>query len=298
VGLLYVALGAKYQVGEVKEVIRLAQLMIDTADGDARKGDLIIGSPMITAIMLRGLARACLGDPGWKDDVDRATTMVRDFDPTMRGLMALYKYSGLGSITLPDATALQETAELLEVTERSGDDLALACARFVRGLILVRQGGPQRAEGFELLAQARESAARERFTMAVIEFIDLEVAKEKAGTGDVDGAIEIARAVAEAEFDNGESIIRAPAVRVLVESLLQRGADDDVREAQAAMDKLAAIPTDPDFVVYELSLLRLNALLARAHGDEAGYRNYADRYRRMATLLRLEGEMALAEAMT
>jgi adenylate cyclase len=59
VGLLYVSLGAKYQVGEVKEVIRLAQLMIDTADGDPRKGDLIIGSPMITAIMLRGLrARA------------------------------------------------------------------------------------------------------------------------------------------------------------------------------------------------------------------------------------------------
>jgi adenylate cyclase len=296
--LLYVALGAKYQVGEVKEVIRLAQLMIDAADGDARKGDLIIGSPMITAIMLRGLSRACLGDPGWKDDVDRATTMVRDFDPTMRGLMALYKYSGLGSFTLPDATALQETAELLEVTDRSGEDLALQCARFVRGVILVRQGDPQRAEGFELLAQARESAARERFTMGVIEFIDLEVAKEKARTGDVDGAIEIARAVTEAEFDSGESIIRAPAVRVLVESLLQRGADDDLREAQAAMDQLAAIPTDPDFVVYKLSLLRLNALLARAHGDEAAYRNYADRYRQMATSHRLEGEMALAEAMT
>jgi len=109
---------------------------------------------------------------------------------------------------------------------------------------------------------------------------------------------EYARAVTEAEFDSGESIIRAPAVRVLVESLLQRGADDDLREAQAAMDKLAAIPTDPDFVVYELSLLRLNALLARANGDEAGYRDYADRYRRMATSLRLEGEMALAEAMT
>jgi len=71
-----------------------------------------------------------------------------------------------------------------------------------------------------------------------------------------------------------------------------------LREAQAAMDKLAAIPTDPDFVVYELALLRLNALLARANGDEAGYRDYADRYRRMATSLRLEGEMALAEAMT
>jgi adenylate cyclase len=298
VGLLYVALGAKYQVGEATEVLRLAQLMIDTADGDAKMGDLIIGSPLITAITLRGLARGCLGDRGWRDDVDRATAMVRDFDPTMRGLMMLYKYSGIGTSIRFDATALQETAELLEVTERCGDELAVACARFVRGLTLVRQGGPQRAEGFELLAQARESAARERFTMVVIEFIDLEVAKEKARTGDVDGAVEIARVIVEREFDSGETISRAPAVSVLVELLLQRGTDDDLREAQAAVDRLAAVPTEPGYIVYEISLLRLRALLARAHGDEAGYRDYADRYRRMATSLRFEGHMALAEAMT
>jgi adenylate cyclase len=298
VGLLYVALGAKYQVGEATEVIRLAQRMIDAADGDASKGDLIIGSPLITAIMLRGLARGCLGDRGWKDDVDRATAMVRDFDPTMRALMMLYKYSGMGTATVPDATALLETAELLEVTERSGDYLALACAQFVRGLTLVEAGGPQRTEGFELLTQAREAAARERFTMAVIGFVDLEVAKERARTGDVDGAVEIARGVVESEFDSGESISRAPAVSVLVESLLQRGTDDDLREAQAAIDRLAAVPTDPGFVVYELSLLRLRALLARVHGDEAGYRDFADRYRSVATSLRFQGHMALAEAMT
>ena len=133
--------------------------------------------------------------------------------------------------------------------------------------------------------------------MGVIGFIDLEVAKERARTGDVDGAVEIARGVVEHEHDSGETITRAPAVSVLVESLLQRGTDDDLREAQAAMDRLAAVPTDPDFVVYELSLLRLRAVLARVHGDEAGYRDFADRYRSMATSLRFQGHMALAEAM-
>jgi adenylate cyclase len=162
----------------------------------------------------------------------------------------------------------------------------------------VEAGGSRRAEGFELLAQAREAAERERFTMVVIEFIDLAVAQERARSGDVDGAIEISRGVVESEFDSGETLTRAPAVVVLVEMLLQRGTDDDLREAQAAADRLAAVRADPGFVLYDLALLRLRALLARAHGDEAGYRDYADRYRRMATSLRFEGHMALAEAMT
>jgi hypothetical protein len=38
------------------------------------------------------------------------------------------------------------------------------------------------------------------------------------------------------------------------------------------------------------------ALLARAHGDEAAYREYRDRYRAMATSLCFEGHMAWAEA--
>jgi adenylate cyclase len=61
---------------------------------------------------------------------------------------------------------------------------------------------------------------------------------------------------------------------------------------------LAAVPTDPGFVLHEIWLLRLRALLARAHGDEATYRDFADRYCIMATSLGFEGHMALAEAMT
>ena len=44
-------------------------------------------------------------------------------------------------------------------------------------------------------------------------------------------------------------------------------------------------------------LLRLCALLARAHGDETGYRDYRDRYRALATSLGFEGHIKWAEAM-
>ena len=41
-----------------------------------------------------------------------------------------------------------------------------------------------------------------------------------------------------------------------------------MQEAAAAIERLAAVPTDPGFVLNEIPLLRLRALLARAHGDE------------------------------
>jgi hypothetical protein len=41
----------------------------------------------------------------------------------------------------------------------------------------------------------------------------------------------------------------------------------------------------------------MRALLARTHGDDAAYRDYADRYRDMAKSLGFEGHMAIAETM-
>jgi hypothetical protein len=61
---------------------------------------------------------------------------------------------------------------------------------------------------------------------------------------------------------------------------------------------LAAAPTDDGLVIREIWLLRLRALLARTHGDEAAYRDHRDRYRDMATSLGYEGHMEWAEAMT
>jgi hypothetical protein len=82
--------------------------------------------------------------------------------------------------------------------------------------------------------------------------------------------------------------LRGVATTILVESLLDRGADGDLREAQEAIDRLAAVPTEPGFVLHELPLLRLRALMARAHGIEDVYRDLVARYRAKAMVAGFE----------
>ena len=67
-------------------------------------------------------------------------------------------------------------------------------------------------------------------------------------------------------------------------------------EANAAIDRLARLSADDD-VLCDIWLLRLRALLAQAHGDDARYREYRDRYRGMAKTLGFEGHIEWAEAM-
>ncbi len=87
------------------------------------------------------------------------------------------------------------------------------------------------------------------------------------------------------------------ATGVLVNALLERGADGDVSEAEAAIERLAAAPTDDGVVARDIWLLRLRALLARAQGDAAEYAHLRDRYRTMAKTLEFEGHIAWGEAM-
>jgi class 3 adenylate cyclase len=75
------------------------------------------------------------------------------------------------------------------------------------------------------------------------------------------------------------------------------GAAGDVQTAQEVIDRLAAVPTDPGFVLHEIPLLRLRALVARQGGDQTGYRDWVDRYRATATACGFQGHMAIAEAM-
>lgn len=88
-----------------------------------------------------------------------------------------------------------------------------------------------------------------------------------------------------------------PATGVLVETLLDRGAEGDVAEAEAAVERRAAAPADDGPVSREIWLLRLRALLAKAHGDDDTYQDLVDRYRAMAESLGFEGHIAWAEAM-
>ncbi len=193
---------------------------------------------------------------------------------------------------------MAETAEALESAERCGDDFALDSARLSHGMVLVNGDAAHRPAGFEFLDQYREASVRHGYTTNSVRFVDTETAKERARLGDFDGAIEMARTVVDFLFNTGDMTSRGPAVSVLAESLLRRGTESDVAEATAAIDRLAAVPTDPGFVLHELPLLRLRALLARAHGDENGYRDLAVRYHTRANALGFEGHMAIAAAMT
>ena len=84
---------------------------------------------------------------------------------------------------------------------------------------------------------------------------------------------------------------------VLVETLLERGAEGDLAEAQEAFDWLAVLWVDDGSAMREITLLRLRALLARARGDDLGYRDLLSRYHAMAQSLGFEGHIAWAEAM-
>jgi hypothetical protein len=77
-----------------------------------------------------------------------------------------------------------------------------------------------------------------------------------------------------------------------VESLLRRGRDGDLDQAQAAIDMLATVQTEPGFVLYELPLLRMRALLARASDDKEGYRASADKYFVLAQTFEFEGHLS------
>ena len=119
----------------------------------------------------------------------------------------------------------------------------------------------EREAGVALLAKVREDILRDRFSHPVLPLIDIHIAMETARAGDLDGAIDQSRAVVDDLFNSGEGAWTALPTTVLVEALVQRGAEGDLQEAQAAIDRLAEISTEFPF---EVPLLRLRALVARA----------------------------------
>jgi hypothetical protein len=126
---------------------------------------------------------------------------------------------------------------------------------------------------------------------------ELWVARERARRGDRDAAIAVGRQAVDGMHQAGQLGFGVWGTGVLVETLLERGAEGDLAEAQAAIDRLANLSADHGSAMREVTLLRLRALLARARGDEVAYRDLASRYRAMAESLGFEGHIAWAEAM-
>jgi adenylate cyclase len=290
---------ATFKAGAVTDTLPLFQRAIDVADDDPALGNFFFESPLAWVLTLRGLARSSLGQSGWRDDLQAGLAMGREAQGMTQAAVTTYGYGFalMNGALLPDAKALGHTADALRISERSGDDVSLAWSRTAHGIVLVRLHDGDHAAGLDLLAKGRQQAFRHGDLLTVT-MADIQTAECKAHTGDIGAAIEIARATVGHLFDCGEANFRGPASTVLAESLLCRGTEQDLQEAQTTIDRLAACPTDPGFVLYELPLLRLRALLARARNDELAYGEFARRYCAMATSLGFEGHIAIAEAMT
>jgi hypothetical protein len=175
----------------------------------------------------------------------------------------------------------------------------LSNARLTLGVALVhRQTAAERDHGQQLLAEVSDVFLRGGYNLSELPLVNVYLARETARRGDRDDAIPLMRAAVDHLFRDAQLLAWGiPATGVLVETLLDRGADSDLAEAEAAITRLADAPTDDGAAVRDIWLLRLQALLAQAHGDAATYAQFWDRYRDMARTLGFEGHMAWAEAM-
>lgn len=77
---------------EWNDMLRWSQRVIDLADGDPSKGNLIYGSPLALAFAARAIARYCLGRPGWRDDLRHGLDLARSADPTSYATVVAYVY--------------------------------------------------------------------------------------------------------------------------------------------------------------------------------------------------------------
>ncbi len=301
VGLSFPVILAKCLSAEFSDVLRWSQRVIDLADGDPSKGNLIFGSPLGVAFTTRAASRYCLGRPGWRDDLRHGLAMARSADPTSYAAVVAYVYNpGITlSVLRPDDRAVREIEDALRIAERSGDDLALSNARSTLGLALVhRPMAAERDRGQQLLADVSDVFLRQGHNLGDRPLVEVYLARERSRRGDRDDAVPLMRAAVDHLFGEGQLLAWGiPATGVLVETLLDRDADGDVAEAEAAIERLAAASTDEGPVIRDILLLRLQALLARAHGDATAYAHFRDRYRDMATSLGYEGHIAWAEAM-
>jgi class 3 adenylate cyclase len=301
VGLSFTPIRAKLACGEWSEMLRLAQRVIDLSDGDPAKGNFLFGSPLALAYAQRAIARYALGRPEWHDDLGRGLAMVRSVGSLPYVTVLSYVYvAGIPAGALrPDDSAVREIEEALAIAERSGDNLQLGVAWLILGLALVhRDTDAEHDRGKKLLAEVREVFLRGGHFLCDLPMLDVYVARETARRGNRDKAIPLMREAVDHLDRNGQLLSwGVPTTGVLVETLLDRGTESDMAEADAAIERLAAAPGDESLAIVGIWLLRLRALRARARNDDTAYLDYRDRYREAARTHGYEGHIAWAESM-
>jgi ATP/maltotriose-dependent transcriptional regulator MalT len=196
-----------------------------------------------------------------------------------------------------DDPVVRASEDALLTAHSASSDRAVGLAAYTLAVgLLNRDAEAERHRGLELMTQARDIWLRKR-ALFLIPVTDVWVARETARRGDHDAAIEVMRQAVDALREAGNVFYGFWGTGLLVVTLLERGTGSDLAEAEAAIELLAGVPTGEERAMRNIWLLRLRALLCKAHGDAAAYAHFRDRYRDMATTLGFEGHIAWAEAM-
>ena len=300
-GLSFVPFINWFDVGEFGKILRWSQTVIDLAEGDPHRGaGFGLGSPLAFALAFRGVAGWSLGRLGWRQDLHDASAAGRDSDAASVALLYAWTH-GAGivfGVLRADDTALREIEESVRNAQSDSSDIALIFAEYSLGTVLLnRDTATDRHRGMEIMLRAR-TWLREHIP-SLVPVTELLAAPERARSGNRDAAIDVSRTAIDEMYEEGRLGYFVCGTGILVNMLLERGAEGDLVEAQDVTDRLAALPTDEVWTMRDVWLLRLRALLARARGDDdAAYRDLVGRYREKATSLGFEGHLAWADAMT
>ncbi|MGW0026809.1 AAA family ATPase [Rhodococcus sp. NPDC003383] len=299
VGLAAVAFANWLDAGEFGKILRWSQTVIDLAAGEPDMGaGFGFGSPLAVAVAFRGTARWWLGLPGWRQDLDDAVAMARHSTPTAHCVVVMWTYgfAFLFGVLRADDTVMRVIEEAVQTGESDGNDV-VSLAEFALGVgLLSRDTASDRRRGLEAMMQARDVWRRRQVARQMAPLVEILAAGESAGRGDRDAAIPVLRRTVNEMFEAGRPFVGLVGTGVLVETLLERGTEDDLAEARAAIARLSKVPATERWAIREITLLRLRALLARAQGDDA-YRDLVGRYRALAESLGFEGHLAWARAM-
>ena len=147
---------------------------------------------------------------------------------------------------LADDDAVRDTADAVRIAEERGDDVALDSAHIVHGLVLSRRAtAAERDVALGLLRHGRDAVAR-RGNLVAATPADIGIAELTAKGESCRARSKVRAALSISSSRTAKCIVLGVATATLVEPLLERGLDTDVQEAAAVIERLAAVPTDPD----------------------------------------------------
>jgi hypothetical protein len=227
--------------------------------------------------------------------------MARRSDPVTHALLV----TGTNGLAIENGVLraadfpVREIEETLQIAERSSGDTALGSVKLFLGAMLTYQPAlADRQRGLDMLTQIRDTWLHKRTRLDLVPYADLVIAREKARRGERDTAIPAMRSAVEELFRTGQLGAGVMATAVLVETLLERGVEGDIADAERAIERLANTPNYAGSAVCDIWFLRLRALLSRAEGDAIAYQDLVNRYLSTARSLGFEGHIvAMAEAM-